>query len=159
MGVVLAVMVGVWWSLLLLESFDARQHRLDLERLTGPDWDVRAYLESSFDAASAGSGGEGGVVRGWLPLAPAPYPRALRQARGVGRARALDLSRYFEREGADAPADALHGVGPVTARAAASVVAGLERTFESNIHSGRGLESVKNVTSHSRSGPVPRDPP
>lgn len=106
----LALLVGIWWGLWAAGTMGSAAHRCELGRITGPDWDLHhgAFLrESPVGEASRGS-----------PPEPEPYPRRLRQARGIGRTRSLDLTRYYAAEGAEAPADALRGVGEAMARAA-----------------------------------------
>lgn len=134
--IVLAVMAGAWWALWLGEWLSSEEHRRALARLDGPDWDVRATLAPG----PTGPMGE----------PPEPYPRALRQAKGIGRMRALDLARFYQLAGPKAPADALHGVGSTTARAAAEVV--------SNLMSTQGTsQTVKSTPSGL--DPLPLQPP
>ncbi|WP_145195183.1 hypothetical protein [Planctomycetes bacterium Poly30] len=115
--IVLALLAGGWWALFLGELVDGARHRRALDGLSAPDWDIRA---------TAFSPAERSLFEGLAPgLPPEPYPRALRQARGIGRKRALDLARYYQRAGPRAPADALHGIGSTTARAAAEAVSKL----------------------------------
>lgn len=104
---VVAAMVGAFWALFVDEALELRRSAAELSALAGPDWDVR------------------GAAGSHVPAPPDPYPRALRQARGIGRTRALELARYYHREGVDAPADAVRGVGPATSAAAAEIVSRL----------------------------------
>lgn len=106
--IVLGLLAGAWWALFAAELFDARRYRLDAAGLSGPDWDVRAEAASS------------------LISSPAPYARALRQAKGVGRRRSQDLTRYFQVYGADAPPDGVRGIGATTAAAVLGVLQALE---------------------------------
>ena len=113
--IVLGLLAGAWWGLLVTEAAESRLFRSDASSLTGPDWDARA---PGLTATPWGS-----------EIAPEPYPRALRQARGVGRRRSMDLARYFQEYGREAPPNRLYGVGETTAAAVAGVLRRLDPTI------------------------------
>ncbi|MEM8709327.1 MAG: hypothetical protein AAGG01_00130 [Planctomycetota bacterium] len=99
----------VGWSagILIGDLTEGLRVRRALQGLSGPDWDVRHALD-----------GHG---------APAAYPRWLRQARGVGRRRSVDLARYLWFEGPDAPPEGLPGIGQKTGASVRSALAELAR--------------------------------
>ncbi len=113
--IVLGLLAGAWCALLVTEAVEGQLYRSDAASLVGPDWDARAPAL--------------GAMPWGTEAAPAPYPRALRQARGVGRRRSMDLTRYFQSQGRDAPPDGLYGVGETTAAAVASVLGRLDASF------------------------------
>ncbi len=112
--IVLGLLAGAWWALLATELVEAEVYQRDAAMHAGPDWDVRTPLSERSPWRDA--------------FVPAPYPRALRQARGVGRRRSLDLTRYFQAHGEMAPPSGLYGIGTTTAAAVGEVLGRLEVT-------------------------------
>jgi hypothetical protein len=109
--IVLGLLAGAWWALLVGERLDAHVYRSDAALLAGPDWDPRERR---------------GTPSPWSgEWAPPPYPRALRQAKGVGRRRSVDLTHYFQVHGRGAPPEGLYGIGETTAAAVNEVLFGL----------------------------------
>ena len=113
--IVLGLLAGAWWALFITEAVESQLYQRDARSLEGPDWDARAP-------------GSGASPLGYESV-PAPYPRLLRQARGVGRRRSLDLTRYFQVHGAKAPPEGLYGVGKTTAAAVTAVLRGQKAAY------------------------------